>query len=46
MEDLQIIELFWQRDKEAIRALEHSYASLLRQIAQNITTSQIGRAHV
>ncbi len=39
MEDLQIIELFWQRDKEAIRALEHSYASLLRQIAQNITTS-------
>ncbi len=39
MEDLQIIELFWQRDKEAIRALEHSYAPLLRQIAQNITTS-------
>ncbi len=39
MEDLRIIELFWQRDKEAIKALEHSYAPLLRQIARNITSS-------
>ena len=39
MEDLQIIELFWQRDKEAVRELEHSYAPLLKQIAQNITSS-------
>lgn len=39
MEDRQIIELFWQRDKEAVSEVERSYAHLLRQIAQNITFS-------
>ncbi|HBI61019.1 MAG TPA: RNA polymerase subunit sigma [Lachnospiraceae bacterium] len=39
MEDRQIIELFWQRDKEAVREVERSYAFLLRHIAQNITFS-------
>lgn len=39
MEDRQIIELFWQRNKEAVSEVERSYAPLLRQIAQNITFS-------
>ena len=39
MEEQQVIELFWQRDKQAIRETEHLYAPLLRKVAQNITFS-------
>lgn len=39
MEDKQMIELFWQRDKQAIQEVEKAYAPLLCQIAKNITSS-------
>ncbi|RKI41098.1 sigma-70 family RNA polymerase sigma factor [bacterium D16-51] len=39
MEEQQVIELFWQRDKQAIRETEHLYAPLLQKIAKNITFS-------
>lgn len=40
MEDTQIVELFWQRDKSAIREVERSYQHLLCHIAKNITFSK------
>ena len=40
MKDEKIIELFWQRDKQAIAEMEKSYAPLLMQIAGNITASR------
>lgn len=39
MEDKQIIELFWKRDKSAIQEVEQAYQRLLYHIARNITSS-------
>ncbi len=40
MKDEQIIDLFWQRDKQAILETEKSYSLLLLQLARNITSSK------
>lgn len=40
MDDGQIIELFWQRDRQAILETEKSYSLLLLQLAKNITSSK------
>ncbi len=40
MKDEQIIDLFWQRDKQAILETEKSYSLLLLQLAPNITSSK------
>ena len=40
MKDEQIIDLFWQRDRQAILETEKSYSLLLLQLARNITSSK------
>jgi len=40
MKDEQIVDLFWQRDKQAILETEKSYSLLLLQLAKNITSSK------
>lgn len=40
MKDEQIIDLFWQRDRQAILETEKSYSLLLLQLARNITSSR------
>ena len=39
MEDLQIIDLYWQRDEQAIRETAGKYGSLCHRIAMNILSS-------
>lgn len=39
MKDEEIVELFWQRDRSAIREVEGAYQPLLYHIARNITAS-------
>ena len=39
MEDRQIIELYWERDEEAIRETDAKYGRLCQYIAQNILVS-------
>lgn len=36
MEDREIVDLYWKRDEEAIRATEEKYGAYLFRIAQNI----------
>ena len=36
MEDGQIVELFWARSEEALRALDETYGGLCRSLALNI----------
>lgn len=36
MEDIQIIQLFWERSEQAIGALAHKYGMLLQEIAMGI----------
>ena len=40
MKDEQIVDLFWQRDRQAILETEKSYSLLLLQLAKNITSSK------
>ena len=44
MNDQQIIDLYWQRSEEALRATEEKYGAYCRAVAGNIL--EIGRAHV
>ena len=44
MSDEQIVELYWQRDEQAIKETDIKYKSFLLSVAINIV--QIGRAHV
>ena len=39
MEDLQIIDLYWQRDEQAIRETDGKYGALCHRIAMNILSS-------
>ena len=39
MEDLQIIDLYWQRDEQAIRETDGKYGPLCHRIAMNILSS-------
>ncbi len=39
MEDLQIIDLYWQRDERAIRETDGKYGALCHRIAMNILSS-------
>ena len=39
MEDVQIIDLYWRRDEEAIRATDAKYGSFCHRLAMNILHS-------